>query len=375
MMTRKSLKMYMFYYRINVAMTMPGGEAKMARHRRRKKKSGLKKFFSFIMALVVIAAVIGGGGVLFMKNKLDRLSHVDIDESALAAGDSLDNYRNIVILGVDTRDMTKFEGSRTDSIIIVSLNKKTNELNLISVYRDSLLDIEDVGLDKVTHAFAYGGPERTINTLNRNLDLNITEFAALNFRTVQTIVDDVGGIDVDVAEDEIEQMNYYLPGTARYLGCEYTLIDHAGIQHLDGVQAVTYSRIRHTEGGDYKRTERMRTVLTAVFEQAKTMSISELSALMDDVMPEISTNMTASDIIPLMFRLPSMEICGSTGWPYDKEAYISPYTGVWYAAPVTLRSNVERLHTELFGEADYVLPEGTGIISDNISYTTGYYGN
>lgn len=347
----------------------------MARHRRKKRKSAAKRFASFLMAIVLVVAVIGGGGILYMKSKIDKLSHVDIDTSSLAAGDSLDNYRNIVILGVDTRDMSRYEGSRTDSIIIVSLNKKTNELNLISVYRDSFLDIEEVGLDKVTHAFAYGGPERTINTLNRNLDLNITEFAALNFRTVQKVVDDVGGIDVDIAEDEISQMNYYLPGTAKYLGCSYEPIEKAGIQHLDGVQAVTYSRIRHTEGGDYKRTERMRTVLTAVFEQAKTMSISELNALMDDVMPEVSTNMTTKDILPLMLRLPRMDIKGSTGWPYDKEGYVSPYSGVWYAAPVTLESNVERLHREMFGEEGYKAPDSVKTISGNISYTTGYYGN
>ena len=105
------------------------------------------------------------------------------------------------------------------------------------------------------------------------------------------------------------------------------------------------------------------------------MSISELNALMDDVMPEVSTNMTTKDILPLMLRLPRMDIKGSTGWPYDKEGYLSPYSGVWYAAPVTLESNVERLHREMFGEEGYKAPDSVKTISGNISYTTGYYGN
>ena len=345
----------------------------MARRRRRKRRKSFgKRLFSFVLALVIIAAGIGVLGLNYTKNKLENLSYVELDKSALATGDSLKDYRNIVILGTDTRDMSNYQGSRTDSIIIVSINKKSGDIRLISVYRDTMLDITDVGLDKVTHAFAYGGPEKTISTLNRNLDLNIEEFAALNFRTVQKVVDDVGGIEIDIQEDEIEQMNYYLPGTAKYCKSDYTLIEHAGKQHLDGVQAVTYSRIRHTEGGDYKRTERMRTVLTACFHQLKKMSIFEINAMLDDVLPEISTNMTPSDIMPLMLKMAKMDIKGSTGWPYEKEGYISSKQ-VWYAAPVTLRSNVKKLHKKAFKEKDYEPTEQVQNISDSISWLTGYY--
>lgn len=346
----------------------------MARHRRKKRKSGWAKFLRFILVLLIIFALIATAGTLYAKSKIDKLSHVDINEDALAIGKDMKDYKNIVVLGVDTRDMSKYEGSRTDSIIIVSINKKTNDINLISVYRDSYLDIQDIGFDKVTHAFAYGGPERTINTLNRNLDLNISDFAALNFRTVQKIVDDVGGIEVDVSDEEMAEMNKFIPGTARYLKSDYSLIETAGIQQLDGVQAVAYSRIRHIEGGDYKRTERMRTVLKAVFEQVKTMGLSDLNKMMDDIMPEISTNMTTKDILPLLIRLPRMDIKGSTGWPYDKEGYVSG-AGVWYAAPITLESNVVKLHKKMFGDKGYQATEEIKKLSGDISYLTGYYGN
>ena len=139
----------------------------MAGIHRKKRKSFLRRFISFIMTLVIIGAVISAAGVLYARDKLDNILHVELDESSLAADNDISDYRNIVILGVDTRDMSNFSGSRTDSIIIVSINKTSGDIKLISVYRDSFLDIEGVGLDKVTHAFAYGGPERTINTLNR----------------------------------------------------------------------------------------------------------------------------------------------------------------------------------------------------------------
>ncbi len=342
----------------------------MAREtQKRKKKGGIGRFFKTLIILILVL-VLAFGGYLFIK--LGNLSHVDLDKDNLDAGD-VPGYKNIVVLGVDTRDMSNYSGSRTDSIIIVSINKKSNEIKLISVYRDSYLDIQDYGLDKVTHAFAYGGPERTINTLNRNMDLDITDFAALNFRTVQKMVDDVGGIDVKIDESEIDQMNKYLPETAKYLKSDYEPITEAGKQHLDGVGAVTYSRIRHTEGGDYKRTERMRTVLTAVFKEVKSHPWC-INKIMNDVLPEINTNMTTAEIMPLLLRMVRLDITDSVGWPYDKEGYTSP-KGIWYAAPVTLSSNVKKLHEEVFGQDDYEPSEEVENISYNITMTTGYYGN
>ena len=352
-------------------MARKTGKAKHG-NKRKKKKGCLGRLIKWLIILLLIVAVLG---FVYLKAELGNLSHYDIDKKQVCASEDLKDYRNIVVLGVDTRDMSNFSGSRTDSIIIVSINKKTNEMNLISVYRDTMLDIQDVGLDKVTHAFAYGGPERTINTLNRNMDLNIEEYAALNFCTVQKIVDGVGGVDIEIQEDEIEQMNLYLPETARYLKADYEPITQAGKQHLDGVQAVTYSRIRHTEGGDYRRTERMRTVLMAVFNEVKHMNPAKIDKMMDEVLPEISTNMSPSDIIPLMVKLPFLDISDSIGWPYDKEGYISPRTGVWYAVPITLEQNVKQLHRKAFYQDDYVPSEEVVRISGNIANTTGYYGN
>ena len=336
----------------------------------RVKKDGSAKRFVKTLIIAIVIIVLAIAGYLFVK--LGNLSHVDIDEDNLASG-KIDGYKNIVVLGVDTRDMSNYQGSRTDSIIIVSINQKNGKIKLISVYRDSLLDIEEVGLDKVTHAFAYGGPERTMNTLNRNLDLDITDFAALNFRTVQKMVDDVGGIDVKIEENEIDQMNTYLPETAKYLKTDYEPITEAGKQHLNGVEAVTYSRIRHTEGGDYKRTERMRTVFTAVFKEVKSNPLS-INKIMNDVLPEINTNMSRAELMPLLLTLARMDITDSIGWPYDKEGWTGA-SGTWYAAPVTLQSNVVKLHQEVFEQEDYEPSSEVENISYNISTTTGYYGN
>ncbi len=343
----------------------------MAREiRKPKRKRRLRKFIITLLVLILLI-ILAVAGYLFVK--LGNLNQVKLDTSGLAVNEDMSGYRNIVILGVDSRDMEDYSGTRTDSIIIVSINNRSGEIKLISVYRDTFLDIEDAGLDKVTHAFAYGGAERTINTLNRNMDLNISEFAAFNFRTVSKLVDDVGGIDIAIAEDEIDQMNSYLPDTAKYLKCDYEPIESAGTQHLDGVQAVTYSRIRHTDGGDYKRTERMRNVFTAVFKEVKSHP-SCINRVMDDVLPEISTNMSKLDLMPLLLTMVRMDITDSIGWPYDKEGYTGA-SGRWYAAPVTLKSNVKKLHEDAFGESGYTPSGEVESISESISGTTGYYGN
>lgn len=338
---------------------------------RTKKKKGKRGFKWFVLTLIILilAVVLVLGGIIFVK--MGNLNTVKLDKDKLAVGDSASGFKNIVILGVDTRNMEDFKG-RTDSIIIVSIDNKSGEVKLISVYRDTFLDIEEDGLDKVTHACAYGGPERTINTLNRNLDLNIEEFAAFNFKTVQKMVDEVGGVDINIEDDEVDQMNKYLTETAKYLGTEYEPIDGPGVHHLDGTAAVTYSRIRHTAGGDYKRTERMRTVFQAVFKEIKAHP-AKINGIMDNVLPGISTNMSRMDIVPLMLTMARMDITDSIGWPYDKEGYTGS-SGTWYAAPVTLKSNVIKLHQEAFGETDYEPSEEVVNLSKQIADTTGYYG-
>jgi len=265
---------------------------------------------------------------------------------------SLSNYRNIVIFGLDNSS-DSYSG-RSDSIILVSINKKTNEVKLCSIYRDTYLKLTDRSLDKITHAYAYGGPELAISTLNENLDLNITEFATVNFDSTQKIIDTIGGITLQIDSDEVKHISG---------------ISSSGKHHLTGSQALQYSRIRYEEGGDYKRTERMRTVLTAVFDKVKTLSLSKLNNLANELLPLIKTNISTFDVISLLPNLASFKVNTNIGWPYEVKGITLDR---WYGVPVTLEENVIKLHEELFGQTTYIPTDKVKEISDSIVNKTGY---
>ena len=329
------------------------------------KKGGSKKIaIAVVIIIVMILGIIAG----FIYNKVSKVNFVKIDEGNLAI-ENKTGYRNIALLGVDTRDMNSLDGSRSDAIIIVSINEQTKNVNLISVYRDSYMDVQGHGLTKVTHAYAYGGPELALNTLNRNLDLDISEFVTVNFEIVADVVDLVGGIDIDIDKSELSQMNKYIEDTSKNVGRKANKITSAGKQHLDGIQAVTYARIRKTAGGDYKRTERMRTVLTEVFEKAKKMDVGKLNELANKVLPQVQTNIGLSEVVSLIPTISSINISDSIGWPYEVKGITLDR---WYGVPTTLEANVVKLHRELFGQKDYTASDTVKTISQSIINKTGY---
>ena len=337
----------------------------------------MKKFFKvlgiLILILVILAIIAVGSGYFFIRGKLSKMQQVDIDENNLnvsqTVAENLSGYRNIAIYGVDSRDSDLGEGNRSDCIIIASINNDTKEINLISVYRDTYVDIDGYGLDKITHAYAYGGPELALKTLNENLDLNVTEFVTVNFDAVADAVNALGGIEINIESDEVEALNSVISDTSKHTGMTSDFITEPGIQTLDGVQAVSYARIRHTDGGDYRRTERMRIVIEAMFEKLKTKSLGEINDLADQILPEIYTNIGPDEIIMLAPTILQYEINESIGWPYDVEGIT---LDLWYGVPVTLESNVKELHMEAFGEESYTPSEAVQEISDRIIERTGY---
>ena len=324
----------------------------------KSEKGGILKVLGVLLIIILILLGLTLGiGYAFISDKLSNVNFVDIDEANIELNSGVEqelkDYRNIAIFGLDSRD-NSFSNSRSDCIIIVSINKKTNDVKLTSVYRDTYVDIEGHGLDKITHAYAYGGPELAINTLNKNLDLNITEFVTVNFDTVETIVDSIGGITLTITDSEASQIGFSSGGT-------YT---------LDGKEALAYSRIRKIDS-DYQRTERMRTVLEAVFNKVKKQELAEISNFVDIVLPHISTNMSTNSIISLVPSAVFYKITDSTGWPYDVSGYSSD---AWYGVPVTLESNVKEFHQNVFGNSDYTPSDTVEEISDSIIAETGYSG-
>lgn len=336
-------------------------------------RRGIKVFGIIVLVLVIILVLIVGSIFFFINSKLSKIQQVNIDESDLGVSsqveENLSDYRNIALFGIDSRDSSLGKGNRSDCIIIASINNKTKEVKLISVYRDTYVNIEGHGLDKITHAYSYGEAPLALKTLNENFDLNITEFVTVNFDAVAEAVNALGGITINVEPEEVDYINQYINETSEVTGLDTEKVTTSGSQTLDGVQAVAYARIRYTEGGDYKRTERMRTVVEAMVNKFKTKSISEMNQIIDQILPEVYTNITAGDIFSLLPSVASFNVTDSIGWPYETKGITLDR---WYGVPVTLESNVKQLHQEAFGETDYTPSDKVKEISNQIIEKTGY---
>ena len=336
-------------------------------------RRGIKVFGIIVLVLVIILVLIVGSIFFFINSKLSKIQQVNIDESDLGVSsqvkENLSDYRNIALFGIDSRDSSLGKGNRSDCIIIASINNKTKEVKLISVYRDTYVNIEGHGLDKITHAYSYGEAPLALKTLNENFDLNITEFVTVNFDAVAEAVNALGGITINVEPEEVNYINQYINETSEVTGLDTEKVTTSGSQTLDGVQAVAYARIRYTEGGDYKRTERMRTVVEAMVNKFKTKSISEMNQIIDQILPEVYTNITAGDIFSLLPSVASFNVTDSIGWPYETKGITLDR---WYGVPVTLESNVKQLHEEAFGETDYMPSDKVKEISNQIIEKTGY---
>ena len=345
---------------------------------RKKKKmnKGLKIFLIILLVLVIFILGLGVAGYTFVNGKIGKMQKENIDTTAVGINEEtkqeLKGYRNIALLGIDSRADDYGLGNRSDCMMIASINQETNEIKLISVYRDTYVYVMENGtkrLDKITHAYSYGGAQNTLKSLNEAMDLNITEFVTVNFDAVIAAVDSLGGVYIDIDESEIKYVNDYIDATSESSGVKSSHITHAGRQKLDGVQAVSYTRVRYTAGGDYKRTERMRTVVEAMLSKAKTLNVGQLNSFADTILPKIRTNISTSEIWGLIPKLASFKVTESIGWPYDTKGITLDR---WYGVPVTLQSNVERLHKEAFEQEDYEASDTVKEMSAAIVKKTGY---
>ncbi|MGN0658870.1 MAG: LCP family protein [Emergencia sp.] len=350
------------------------GGGRGGREKKKKYRWNKGKLLRNIFALLLILAVAGTGAFFALTRNFDK---VDTGGSDFAidsqVAEDLSGYRNIAILGSDARADEGYDGSRTDAIIIMSINRKNGDIRLISVMRDSYLRLEYLDgsliLDKITHAHHYGGGADTIAALNRSLDLNIEEFVIFNWTAVADAVDCLGGVEINVKDNEIWDMNHWGPETARNVGREYTEITGTGSQTLDGVQAVTYCRIRKNSGGDEGRSVRYKKIMTAVMKKALTQpwKIPELSKT---VFPNIRTNMSQLDMLTAAVRAPGYDIKKSITWP---ENYYSGLLsdGISYVVPLTLESEVQDLHSKAFGQEGYQVSDTCAQISQDIIWDTG----
>ena len=359
-------------------------DEKVGKEKNKKNKNGKKKhrflkiLLIFLLIVILILGVFAGVAWWYINDKLDKVQYEEIDKTKIGISEEvkeeLSGYRNIAILGIDSRADDYGLGNRSDCIIIASINRKTNDVKMCSIYRDTYLQVDNQSgneiLDKITHAYAYGGAQNTLKALNTNLDMNIEEVVTVNFDAVVSAVDAIGGIDLYIDSEEVKYINTYIRENNKVTGHNSSTITQAGTYHVDGVQALAYSRIRYTAGGDYKRTERMRNVIDLMSKKCKTLGAAELNKVADTVLPLVRTNIQKNEIIGLIPKIASFNIVDSIGWPDDTKG--ATIGGVWYGVPVTLESSVVDLHKKLFDQQNYVASDRVKDISQKIITKSGY---
>lgn len=340
------------------------------RKRRKRKRRRILVLVIEVIILVALSVVAYG---IFKLGSLNHLS-LNVDNN----GWTQEGYTNIALFGTDSREGAAENGEpvRSDTIIVASLNNETKEVKLVSVYRDTMLEQEGQHYDKANVAYAQGGPEEAVNMLNRNLDLDIEDYVSVNFLAMADVVDALDGVDIELTDEEVVHMNNYCVETSEVTGKSYERIEPevGGTYHLNGVQAVSYARIRYTAGGDFTRTERQRLLIEKVVEKAKDAGIVKINEIIDAVLPEVSTSLSASEILQMAVGVFDYTLGDSKGFPFDSATpeSVPGYSGS-YVVPVGLENNVIQLHEFLFPDEEYTPTEKLTSISDNIAYITGIY--
>lgn len=303
--------------------------------RKRKKKSLWVKITIILFAILLLLLVIGMGIFYSTLNKMDKL---DLDKSDLGITSTeelkdYDNYKkikNIALFGVDSTDGGT--SGRSDAIMVATIDSIHNKLKVTSIMRDSYVNIEGYGYDKINHAYAFGGPQLSIKTINQNFGLNVENFVSVDFSSLPVIIDQLGGIQLNITEEELLYINDYINHINAVDGRNSSNITYAGEQFVDGVQALAYSRIRYTAGGDYERTQRQRTVLNALFEKATTIAPSQYLGFINNILPYVQTNLGANEILSLATDVAS--IGGGSleqdRFPRDGSCWGETINGVYY---------------------------------------------
>lgn len=372
-----------------MATNQTGKKKKSSAAAARKAKKKQKRIALFIIEILVLAVLVV---VLYTVLKAENVQKITVDEENInkvfnekvEENEALKGYRNIALFGVDSREGDLGKGTRSDSIIIASINEDTGDIKLCSVYRDTYLNLSNDSYNKCNTAYAKGGPEQAIIMLNMNLDLNITDYVTIGFDGLIDVIDSFGGVMVDVSEAEISHLNNYqisMVGTTSdgqtftaTEGKDYTAVTTPGYQKLNGLQATAYCRIRHV-GNDFERAERQREVLAAVMDEAKKASISDLNKILDKVLPNVATSLDIDEMVAMLGDVTKYKIAGGDGFPFESHRATGKVGSKGSCViPNNLQQNVVMLHEFLFEDGAYTVSSQVQSYSDKIASDTGYSG-
>lgn len=358
-------------------------DIEFAKRMRDKKKKAVRTKF-ILMAVVEILTLIcifGFGSVYRYMNMTQAVefdvSKVQNNNIDITQKQKMSGYWTVAVFGVDSRDGGVGRGANADVQIICNVDMATGDITLVSVYRDTYLKTGSSNrYAKINEAYAVGGPEQAVAALNSNLDLNIENYVTFNWKAVADTIDMLGGVDIDITDKEFYYMNAYIHETSVKAGINEknpaaNYIKKAGPQHLTGVQAVAYARLRYMDS-DFERTRRQREVISQCLDNAKKSDLATLTSIIDTILPQVAFNIDAADIVELAKGISRYNIKDSAGFPKDIKDQMMGKKGDC-VIPVTLTSNVKWLHSVLFGDEDYKVSNAVETYSQKIADDSGYY--
>ncbi len=354
-------------------------------------KKTAKKWRRRILLVCLEFLILGGIlAWLWMNAKMDKIEtdntfqaeEVKNEELTKETRDVLGEYNTIALFGLDSREGNASSWGNSDVIMVARIDKETKEVRLVSVYRDTFLKMADLdnteAYSKANAAYAVGGPKQAVRMLNTNLDLDIQEYVSFDFVAVAEAIDVLGGVEIPVTEEEAGHLNNYCVETSKVTGKSYKELPGEGVYNLNGVQAVSYGRIRYTIGDDFKRTERQRLVVYKMVEKALKADLSTINKLIDVVFPKIETSLSKTELAVMAMDAFNYKMGDNRGFPFDVQnevvdiAYQKEDSDC--VVPVDLAENVKQLHDFLYGTTSYTVTNSVQSISDEIMNRTGVTG-
>lgn len=317
----------------------------------------IKNWKKILLSVFIICVLIVGGVFGYGFYKLNKINTVEISKTddilgiksnALSESENAKGITNIAFFGIDRMDANQ-KTSRSDSIIIVSIDSKNKKIKMSSIMRDTYVKIKGHGQTKITHAYAYGGPQLAISTINENFNLNIRDYITLDFFSFEKIIDTIGDVSIDIKQDEISPMNDKIVEISKIEKKSVPKITKPGLQTLNGLQVVAYSRVRFTEGGDYRRIERQKTVMSIITTKIQSLGVAKFPSIVSELLPYTETSLSSIDIIKLGTKVltSNTTTLEQDRFPVDGYSVGKTIDKVWYLV-ADMKSTITQLHNFIY---------------------------
>ena len=317
--------------------------------RRLEKKTSKKKLILIsIMSVLLIIMALGGVYVMRLSSKVERLK-INREEVKNTGQEPIKEDKDVINIALLGSDKSNSYETAADSIMILTINHVKGELKLSSIMRDTTLEAPGYGEQNINDTVIIGGPELLLKTLNTNFNLQIDKFVQVNLQSLPIIIDKLGGVEMEITDDEIRFINSYIKDIDNKNGTSTSQITKSGLVNLNGTQATAYSRIRYTEGRDFKRTERQRDVIVALFDKFKNISIGEITGMVEELLPLVKTNLTNTEIISIGTKVlgVSNKTIQQARFPEDEDLTAGFEDG-YYRMRINKEATTEKMHKFIY---------------------------